>query len=361
MVSKACVVGIYQRKLQEIAHLGIDLTVAVPPGWHDERGWLPLERTYTEGYRLVVTPLVLNGSFHLHHYPLLGQILAEVQPDLIHIDEEPYNLATWRAARLAQRTRTRLVFFTWQNLCRRYPPPFSWMEQSVYRLTAYAIAGNQAAAQVLRTKGYAGPVRIIPQFGVDPALYEASSPPDRDRPFVIGYVGRLVSEKGIDDLLHAVSGLSGQWRVRLLGGGPERDALHDLAQSLGILDRTTFEDQTPSSKVPARLAQLHALVLPSRTRHNWREQFGRALIEGMASGVPVVGSDSGEIPNVIGDAGRVYPEGDVSALREHLQALIDDRSLCADLARRGRERVRTYFTQAQIAKQTVEVYQKVCT
>jgi glycosyltransferase involved in cell wall biosynthesis len=287
--------------------------------------------------------------------------VAHVQPDLIHIDEEPYNLATWHAARLARHTHTRLVFFAWQNLYRRYPPPFHWMEQSVYRRAAYAIAGNQAAAQVLRAKGYAGPLRVIPQFGIDPALYEASSPPTQDEPFVIGYVGRLVPEKGIDDLLHAVSELSGNWRLCLLGAGPERDALRDLARSLGILDRTAFEGQVPSTQVPARLARLHALVLPSRTRRNWMEQFGRALVEGMASGVPVVGSDSGEIPNVIGDAGLVYPEGNVEGLRGRLQALIDDRSLWSELARRGRERVLARFTQAQIAKRTVAVYRKACT
>ncbi len=235
------------------------------------------------------------------------------------------------------------------------------MERSIYQHAAYAIAGNHAAAQVLRTKGYAGPMRVIPQFGVDPSLYEASDPPGQGTPFVIGYVGRLVPEKGVADLLHAVSGLPGNWRVCLLGTGPQRDALRALARSLGILDRVTFEGQVPSPDVPARLARLHALVLPSRTRHNWMEQFGRALIEGMVSGVPVVGSDSGEIPNVIGDAGRVFPEGDVDALHRHLQAMIDDRSLWADLARRGRERVLACFTQAQIAAQTVEVYRAAFT
>ena len=356
MISKACVVGIYQRKLQEIAQQGVDLTVVVPPGWRDERGWLPLERTHTEGYRLLVTPLALNGSFHLHHYPRLGHILNEVQPDLIHIDEEPYNLATWRAARLARRTSARLVFFTWQNLHRDYPPPFNWMERSVYRHTAYAIAGNQAAAQVLRAKGYAGPLSVIPQFGVDPALYSASQPPVPGASFVIGYVGRLVPEKGIADLLEAASGLTGDWCVRLFGTGPQRDALHAKARSLGIVERVAFEGQVPSPDIPACLSELHALVLPSRTRLNWMEQFGRALVEGMAGGVPVVGSSSGEISNVIGDAGLVFPEGDVDALRRHLQSLIDDRFLWADLARRGRERVVARYTQAHIAAQTVQAY-----
>ena len=370
MVSKACVVGIYQRKLEEIARLGVDLTVVVPPGWRDERGWLPLERTHTEGYRLLVTPVILNGSFHMHHYPRLKHILAEVQPDLIHVDEEPYNLATWRAARQAWRaarqarrtgragTGPRLVFFSWQNLRRDYPPPFRWMERFVYRHAAYAIAGNQAAAQVLRAKGYAGPLSVLPQFGVDPALYGTSRPPAPDAPFVIGYVGRLVPEKGVADLLHAASGLKGQWRIRLFGAGPQRDALSATARSLGIAERVAFEGQVPSPDVPAHLSELHALVLPSHTRPNWMEQFGRVLIEGMASWVPVVGSDSGEIPNVIGDAGLVFAQGDVEGLRRHLQALIDDRALWTDLARRGRERVLARFTQAQIAAQTVRVYRE---
>ena len=136
---------------------------------------------------------------------------------------------------------------------------------------------------------------------------------------------------------------------------------NDQLAALGIAGRVAFEGQVPSSKVPAHLTELHALVLPSHTRHNWMEQFGRVLIEGMASSVPVVGSDSGEIPSVIGDAGLVYPQGNVDALRQHLQALADDRALWADLARRGRERVLAQFTQAQIAAQTVEVYHTALT
>jgi glycosyltransferase involved in cell wall biosynthesis len=275
-------------------------------------------------------------------------------------------VATWRAAHLVWRTATpyagraspRLVFFTWQNLHRRYPPPFSWMERAVYKRAAYAIAGNHAAAQVLRAKGYAGPLCVIPQFGVDPALYRAGQPPAEGEPFVIGYVGRLVPEKGVDDLIKAASRLAGDWRVRLLGAGPQHEALHHLAQSLGIAGRILFEGQMPSSDVPARLSEMHALVLPSRTRRNWMEQFGRALVEGMASGIPVVGSDSGEIPNVIGDAGLIFPEGDVEALRRHLQSMIDDPNLWAGLARRGRERVMAHFTQAQIAAETVQVYRE---
>jgi glycosyltransferase involved in cell wall biosynthesis len=357
MISKACVQGIYQRKLEEIARRGVELTVAVPAGWRDERGWLPLERTYTTGYRLQITPIALNGSFHLHYYPRLGQLIGEVAPALVHVDEEPYNLATWQAIRLAERASARTLFFTWQNRVRRYPPPFSWFEQYAYRHASYAIAGNRDAVRVLRAKGYEGPLDVILQFGVDPSLYGRAQPPAGK--WVIGYVGRLVPEKGIADLLCAAAGLEGSWVVRLLGSGPDRQRLSVLASRLGIAGRTVFDGQIPSLEVPSYLAQLHVLVLPSRTRSNWQEQFGRVLPEAMVSGVPVVGSDSGEIPNVIGDAGLIYPEGDVEALRAHLQALMGDRALWHDMAERGRERVLAHYTQAQVAAETVAVYRNL--
>jgi glycosyltransferase involved in cell wall biosynthesis len=357
MISKACVQGIYQRKLEELAQRGVELTVAVPPGWRDERGWLPLERTYADGYRLQATPIALNGSFHLHCYPRLRQLIDEVAPALVHIDEEPYNLATWQAMRLAQRAGARTLFFTWQNQMRRYPPPFSWFERYAYRHASYAIAGNHDAVGVLREKGYEGPLEVIPQFGVDPALYRRAQPATRR--WVIGYVGRLVPEKGIADLLRAVAGLEGDWVVRLLGSGPDRERLSALASSLGIAGRTVFDGQIPSPEVPAYLARLHVLVLPSHTRPNWQEQFGRVLPEAMVSGVPVVGSDSGEIPKVIGDAGLIYPEGDIEALRAHLQALVGDGALWQELAERGRERALAHYTQAQVAAKTVAVYRSM--
>ena len=131
MVSKACIVGAYQKKLEELAHQPeIKLTVVVPPYWRDERGTMELERQYTEGYELVVERMALNGHFHLHFYPGLGKQIRRVQPDLVHIDEEPYNLATAHALWLARRAGARSLFFSWQNLSRSYPPPDSWLERS---------------------------------------------------------------------------------------------------------------------------------------------------------------------------------------------------------------------------------------
>ena len=358
MLSKACIVGIYQPKLEAIARRGVDLTVLVPPAWKDERGTQHLERSFTAGYTLRPIPIRFNGSFHLHHYPTLAREIADSRPQIVHIDEEPYNLATWQALWLARRAGAKTLFFTWQNIVRRYPPPFSWGERWVMRHADCAIAGADAAAAVLQRKGYSGPLMTIPQFGTSETLFRP--PRSRpQRPFTIGYIGRIVPEKGVDLLLRAAARLDGEWRLRLVGGGSALDKMQRLAHTLEVDDRVTFVGQLPSADLPAEYHKIDALVLPSLTRPNWKEQFGRVLVEAMASGVAVIGSDSGAIPGVIGEAGLIVPEGDVEALARALADLREQPSLCSELIKQGRARLLAHFTHDRIAEATVAVYREL--
>lgn len=358
MISKACLVGIYQRKLEELARLpNVTLKVLVPPSWNDRGGRVPLERVHTFGYDLEAIPIAFTGNYHMHFYPTLARRMRAFRPDVVHIDEEPYNLATWHAMRLSVGVGARALFFTWQNLLRRYPPPFRWMEAYNYRRAAYAIAGSQEAVAVLRAKGFAGPVAVIPQFGVDTDRFApAENAPALGAPFTVGFIGRVVPEKGVGLLLDAVSAMGGDWRLVYIGEGPARAELAGRVQAMGLGTRVAFYPRIPSVEMPAALRQLHVLVLPSVTRPNWKEQFGRVLIEAMACGVPVIGSSSGEIPNVIGDAGLLFPEGDAEALRNALVRLRDDGDLWRALAAAGRARVLAEFTHARVAQKTYRVY-----
>ncbi len=376
ILSKALVVGAYHSKLKQLAaHPDLELIAVVPPSWRDERGELRLEPTPAEGYQFIVTPIRFNGNFHLHYYPQFDRLLKQLKPDLVHIDEEPNNLATFLAQRSARAIKARTVFFSWQNLNRAYPPPFSWFERYVLQHAAAGIVGNRDSEEVWRAKGYRGPLTLIPQVGVEPDIFKplderdwgstskTSLLPNGRTPvssaFVIGYAGRFVEEKGIDLLLQALAGLTGEWRADLVGSGPEQARLAELAQRLKLADRVRFLPWLPSIQIVNYYHAIDVLVLPSHSRPNWKEQFGRVLVDAMACGVPVVGSTCGEIPNVIGEAGLIFPEGDVAALRSQLQRLHDDATLRRDLARRGRQRVLDHFTQAQIAQKTYEVYQSV--
>jgi glycosyltransferase involved in cell wall biosynthesis len=267
------------------------------------------------------------------------------------------------------------VVFTWQNLYRRYPVPFNLMERYVLNHTDTLLIGNSEAGLVWRHKGYRGPMALIPQFGVDPDIYyrrERISKKGRisvfvrrttQRPsqpsLVIGYVGRLVEEKGVEILLLAASKLRGPWSIQILGDGPERKRLEQMAQWLGISGRVVFDHRMPSTHLPNYFSGLDVLVLPSLSRSNWKEQFGRVLIEAMACDVIGVGARSGAIPEVIGDAGLTFTEGSVEELQKHLQQLLEDVSLREELRKKGRQRVTENYTQAAIAQHTVEVYRQI--
>jgi glycosyltransferase involved in cell wall biosynthesis len=357
MISKACIVGIYQRKLEYIAQQGIELLVIVPPSWHDERGNMLLERVYTDGYQLETLPIRFNGKFHLHSYSGLGKRIKQSQPDIVHIDEEPYNLATWQALFYARKNNAKSLFFTWQNINRRYPPPFRWAENWVMNNVDYALTGTQSATDVLRQKGYAGQATVIPQFGTDAELFMPANRPQR--PFTIGFAARLVEEKGIYVLLDAVAALSGHWQLRILGGGPLLDDLQAKVQNLNLSERVLFDGQIASTEMPDYYHNLDVLVLPSLTRPNWKEQFGRVLVEAMASGIPIIGSDSGAIPGVIGDGGLIVPEGDSVALTNALERMMNDPVLYDQLLQNGRKRFLEHFTHEQIALDTVRVYREM--
>ncbi len=372
MVSKALVVGVYQKKLEEVAKFAdIHLTAVVPHAWGNKK----FEKVHVNGYKLINSPITFNGNFHLHYYPHLKQILGETQPDIIHIDEEPYNLATFHAMRLARKYHIKTVVFSWQNIKRFYPPPFNLMEKYVLHHANALIVGNAEARLVWQKKGYKGLLYEIPQFGVDPTIFyrhervkrksrlsmvvrQSVRKPSQPT-LVISFVGRLVPEKGVDILLNAAAKLKGPWMMKILGDGSERNRLEHTSQWLGIGGRVKFDEPIASTMIPHYLSGLDVLVLPSISRRNWKEQFGRVLIEAMACGVITIGSRSGAIPQVIGSAGLLFEEGNVDDLQRQLQRLIDDVALRQTLREAGRERVINHYTQSAIAHKTVEVYHAV--
>ena len=363
VVSKTFVAEAAQQMLERVAaHPGVELTLITPPEWRSDDGrTLPFVPRYTAGYEARATPVVFNGRYHFYVYRGLSRVMRQIQPDIVHIDEEPYNPAGAQAQRAALVVGARSIFVALQNVYKDYPFPYSAMEQYNYRHMAHMIAVNAAAGEVARRKGYTGPLSTFTVYGIDPALFQ---PAPRREPratpdtFIIGYLGRLTLYKGTGLLIEALANLAPRFRLRFIGSGPDEPELRRLAAQHGVADRVEFRAAVPTDAVPATLAEIDALAVPSLTQANWMEQFGRVLIEAMACGTPVVGSDSGEIPNVIGEAGLVTPEGDVAALRAALVRLGSDPALCARLSQMGRERTLRLFTNDVVASNIVNVYQQ---
>lgn len=371
VVSHPCVTPVNQKFYAEIEHqTGWDLTVVTPASWKSKYGQRSPERWPTFSGTLRPIPVWFSGNVPLHIYrSLFFSLLREVDPDVIYLHHEPYAAATAQMYFANWMTLQRPIgFFTWQNIEKTYPLPFRYLERMVYRQSSYAIPGSQSARDVLRNKGYSGPAPIIPA-AIDPDRFSSpdqdSSPLALDLPdstVLIGYAGRIVQQKGLHTFLDALAQRRDlPWHFVLIGDGDRVDALQAQAQRLNIRDRLTFLGYVDHSKMPRYLSALDLVVLPSETQPNWKEQFGRIIVEALAAGTPVLGSDSGEIPHVIErtGGGLTFAEGDASACARQLTRLVHDEDLRTQLVRQGQTHVTKNYTQQKLAESFVETIQAV--
>ena len=353
-------------------HTGWELTIVTPSNWRSEYGHrIHIDRLAGLAAAILPMPTCLAGNIPLHAYAsTFRSILRRAQPDAIYVHHEPYAIATAQLylANLSLARRP-IGFYSAQNICKRYPTPFRQMEQWVYRHSDYAFPITGEVEGVLRGKGYQGLSVLLP-LGVDERGYDPSLRSNELRAALgasretclVGFVGRLVPEKGLRTLFAALGILRDlPMRVAIVGSGPLEEELRQLSTSACIADRVTFTGYVDPADAPRYLASLDVLALPSESQSNWKEQFGRVITEALASGTPVLGSDSGEIPRLIAltGGGVVFKEGDAGDCARALRKLVIDAPLRAELSRRGRAIVLEKYTHDAIVPAFAHVIESV--
>ncbi len=367
-ISHAYVVGVNQGKLNAIAEIGnIQVGLLAPNNWKALE-WdrlIPLETPYSH-IRTYSAPVMFSGRVGAHLYApwVLWQVWQDFQPDIIQIEEEVFSICAFEVAILARITNKPIVIFGWENQLRQLSLPRWQICQFVLNSASAIISGNQDGANVMQKWNYRGLLEVMPQMGVDPQFFApfTKSPTANTSTFQIGFLGRLAHSKGIDLIFRAVAQLQNRGinsQIILCGSGSEEVALRKLAENLQISDRVIWRGAVPHQQAPAELSQFDVLVLPSRSTPTWKEQFGHVLIEAMSMGIPVIGSNSGEIPNVIGRADLVFPEEDHRALADILARLINDTGWRQETACYGMARVQQLYTHEQIAHRLISLWQTI--
>ncbi|HEY5839418.1 MAG TPA: glycosyltransferase family 4 protein [Pyrinomonadaceae bacterium] len=293
--------------------------------------------------------------------PIIGA-LRQFQPDVIDLNAEPYSvqcaevltLRNWFAPRVP------VVMGTSQNIFHRYPPPFNLLERRGLKQVSAAYGCSESVRELLIAKGFRRTIRVIP-FGVNLTEYNFRDRLVREsKTLTIGFVGRMLPGKGLNILAKALERISSDdWKLLAVGNGPEREPFTQRLKELNLIQRAQFTGAVSYEKMPPYFQEIDLLVVPTQTTARIREQFGRVIVEAMASGVPVIGSTCGAIPEVMGDAGVVFPEGDAEALATAIQRLLTGEDLRRGLARAGRERVEQHYSWERVASQMYELFHEV--
>lgn len=346
-----------------------DVAVAVPPSNEYDVGAVEGIRRVPVGARRDLAPRGLAGDLATkatgERYRALDAALAGAA--IVHAEELSYWF-TAEAARAKSRHGYKLVATAWETIpmlaayrngaARRH-------RELVLEATDLFLPATERAADALRLEGVEESRITVCSPGIDVERFGGVPVAGPDEHLILS-CGRLVWEKGHQDLLRAVAllargigpdaGLNAVPRILIVGSGPERDRLQAHARELGIVNRVEIRESVPYDEMPAVFASASCLVLASlphagcdlvvsRPRCFWEEQFGMVLAEGMAAGLPLLVSESGAIPEVAGDAAVRFPAGDWRGLAgcisrevlarppgrraEHPRALVEHYSLPA--------------------------------
>jgi glycosyltransferase involved in cell wall biosynthesis len=358
-----------------------DVRFIAPSSYPTFCGWQDLGVTENPG------PHIWGYPIHFFHFKrtstrwfLRSRDLgfASFQPDIIHVENEPHSWITCQVLlyRRLFSPRAKVVVFTWDNLTLEEQGTKARLLEyvSMYnrRLVDFFVCGNSAGRDILLAKGIpAQRIDVLPQWGIDQDVFYPYSQEQRaacrlrlglsDSEFAIGFVGRLVEEKGILDLLCATKRLRSAGTqtptIVLVGSGNLEETARLRCAELHL--KLVRVPPCSYRNIPEIMNALDVFVLPSQSRPFWKEQFGHVVIEAMACGVPVIGSDSGAIPDIIGDAGLVFHERDDEQLFGCLQSCMESAGLRFAFRNKGLRRVLDNFTNSVIADRTLQIYDRL--
>lgn len=372
VIDKNAVIPEYQKKWELLADYDdVNLILLVPDHWRENYSDIYLEKNRSSKLNIISGKVIFPGYENRgFYYTSLVKAIRRSKPDIIHLLEEPYSLFSLQTIALKKllAKKARVIFFTSDNFSYNYKFPYRFsfllkrIEIFTFKNLDYALCVNEEVKNILRLKDFNKPAKIIPHC-FDFSLFKKTDPGKlKDelelKGTVIGFIGRIIREKGLDTLLRACSELTEEFTLLIIGRGNYKSELIKLSKELSITERIRFIDVVKYEKVPEYLGLMNIFVLPSVTTERCKEQFGRVIIEAMACEVPVIGSSSGAIPEVIGEYGLIFRENDYIDLKNKILSLIKDNQNRNRLKVLGKNYVKN-FSVEKFAKKIHTIYREL--
>jgi GT2 family glycosyltransferase/glycosyltransferase involved in cell wall biosynthesis/ubiquinone/menaquinone biosynthesis C-methylase UbiE/Flp pilus assembly protein TadD len=328
----------------------------------------------TEKIKLPIVKLPFHSQGLLLHMEGLEDKLAS--SDLVYSADITYEFSA-QAVKAKEKYGCKVVCLEWENI------PFNHEEHDVIRRIKnivrfgadHFIAVTERAKEALLIEGIAeNKIDVVP-MGIDLDRFSPSDEDNSDYRAQLGiekgervilFIGRMVWEKGVYDLVHAAGKILRETalitepvRFLMAGSGPELEALRERAERLGISDNIIFQENTPYHEIHKLHNIADIFVLPSISTQNWQEQFGMVLIESMACGKAVISTRSGSISEVVADAGILVQPNDHLSLYNAIKKLMCNKELRDTLGSKALLRAREEFDSKRTAEKVKEVFEKV--
>lgn len=393
IISHAYVYAPYRAKIEALAkYKDLNITL-ITPEFGLEGGGQKVYTTPYEGksYKHIILSGFFTGKLNFFIFRNIKKTLQSLNPDVILLEEEYWTQVAAQVSYVTKKflPKTKLILLSQENIChiweKEAKSPYQKLRYASFHLLEKFIIPRldglvfqfpkvwkdfEQRMLALKFRGIKG---TFPQLGVDYGRFAkpiATKKLDiikqkiniEDKDFVYGYIGRLTLEKGIEDMIYAFAGWNKpNTKVLIIGNGEESyiENLNTLIDKLNLNHIISIHPAIAFDDIPAYFQILDISILLSHTTPIWKEQFGRVLVESMAAGTPVIGSDSGAIPLVIGDTGYIVPEKDIIYIRKALNDAYTNKSKYIQLSKLGQKRSESEFSYTAIAKQTYDFIKKI--
>lgn len=330
-----------------------NITVLAPRFFHGDLRDIEIE-SEPAGSDLKVLPIDCYGTKYIHFFTYnifqIEKILSQEKFDAVYLWEEAYIVSGFTLAHIFNKHKVPYFIYSCQNIFKKYPWPFSYLEQKVYSHAQRLLACGHGVKDVYLKKGFESD--IVPFF-VSLERFKPTSQSEKSKPLremgllestTVGFMGRLVEEKGVELFMNIVDRTvcKNTCNIIVVGSGPLEAKVKLWAKER----RNTVVLSLKHHEVPSVLSLMDVLLCPSQTRSNWKEQFGRMIVEAFASGVAVLGSASGEIPFVVDDAGLVLSESHATDWVKALDDVVVNADKRALMVQNGLRRAKLYSVES---------------
>ncbi|MBI5472946.1 MAG: glycosyltransferase family 4 protein [Ignavibacteriae bacterium] len=339
----------------------LDVHLLAPERWREAQSLVECEPERDSPLHVHQSKILFGFRQHRVLYRSLGKILTSLKPDFIFLDQEPENFAAIQGILFKRNyaPHAALALVSSRNID-HVKLGFPYQAEFIHRKCDEFVLRHPVDVCFVRTQAaeplmrkYAKRIVHLP-FPIDTTrLKRPDARREAQNQLTVGYVGRLVEQKGVRMLLELFPQLPEKINMMFVGKGPMRDEL--MQQAMKSTGRLRVLPPVPHKELAGVFSQMDVVVVPSLDTKLWKEQCPRVPMEAMACEVPVIGSDSGGIPEVLGDAGMIIQQADAIALRDAVDRVLREPALRESLARKGRQRVLDHFQVSVVASRMADV------